>query len=136
MTAVASPAVVHVRRVIAASPQQLFEAWLDPASLAQWMRPFDTTRTDATVDARVGGAYAIHMHTPGGVVEHHGEYVAIEPHTRLAFTWNSPHTGGASLVSTRARPPVARLRAASASAARVRGASGNPSDSESFSPAT
>lgn len=99
MTAVASPAVVHVRRVIAASPQQLFEAWLDPASLAQWMRPFDTTRTDATVDARVGGAYAIHMHTPGGVVEHRGEYVAIEPHKRLVFTWNSPHTGGASLVT-------------------------------------
>lgn len=99
MSAVAAPAVVHVRRVIAASPKALFEAWLDPASLGAWMRPFDTTRTDARVDARVGGAYAIDMHTPGGIVEHRGEYVAIEPHTRLVFTWNSQHTGGASLVT-------------------------------------
>ena len=99
MNAVAAPAAVHVRRLIQASPQVLFEAWLDPQQLAQWLRPFDTSRTDASVDARVGGAYRIDMHTPGGVVEHRGEYVAIEPHTRLVFTWDSPHTDGASLVT-------------------------------------
>ena len=99
MNAIAAPAVVHVRRVIAASPQVLFEAWLDPASLSQWLRPFDTSHTDARVDARVGGSFAIDMHTPGGVVEHRGEYVAIEPHSRLVFTWDSPHTDGASLVT-------------------------------------
>ena len=99
MNAVAAPAVVHVSRVIAASPQVLFEAWLDPASLSKWMRPFETSQTDATVDARVGGRFALDMHTPGGLVEHRGEYVAIEPHTRLVFTWDSPHTEGASLVT-------------------------------------
>lgn len=104
MNAVAAPAVVHVRRLIQASPQVLFEAWLDPESLSQWLRPFDTTHTDATVDARVGGQFALDMHTPGGVVEHRGEYVAIEPHTRLVFTWNSPHTDGASLVTVTFAP--------------------------------
>lgn len=99
MNAVAAPAAVHVRRVIAASPQVLFEAWLDPASLSQWLRPFDTSQTDARVDARVGGSFALDMHTPGGVVEHRGEYLAIEPHSRLVFTWDSPHTEGASLVT-------------------------------------
>ena len=99
MNAVAAPAVVHVRRVIAAPPQLLSQAWLDAASLSQWLRPFDTSHTDAKVDARVGGHFALDMHTPGGVVEHRGEYVVIEPYTRLVFTWDSPHTDGASLVT-------------------------------------
>jgi uncharacterized protein YndB with AHSA1/START domain len=104
MNAVAAPAVVTVSRVIAASPEALFAAWLDPASLSQWLRPFATTHTDATVDARVGGAFALDMHTPDGVVAHRGEYVAIEPHTRLVFTWDSPHTAGASLVTVTFTP--------------------------------
>ena len=104
MNAVAAPAVVHVSRTIAATPQRLFEAWLDPASLSQWLRPFDTQRTEARVDARVGGAFALDMHTPERVVEHRGEYLAIEPYSRLVFTWDSPHTDGASLVTVTFTP--------------------------------
>ena len=93
MNAVASPAVVHVRRVIAASPQTLFEAWLDPTSLAQWMRPGDSTRATVTVDPRVGGGFRIVMDGGShGCVEHTGEYLAIEPPSRLSFTWISKHT--------------------------------------------
>ena len=35
-------------------PQVLFAAWLDAASVMQWLRPGATTHTDATIDARVG----------------------------------------------------------------------------------
>jgi uncharacterized protein YndB with AHSA1/START domain len=93
MNATISPAQVDLRRTIAAPPQVLFAAWLDAASVMQWLRPGATTHTDATIDARVGGAFAFDMHTPGGVVEHRGQYVEIVPHTRLVFTWNSPHAG-------------------------------------------
>ena len=99
MNAVVSPAVVEVRRLIKASPAALFEAWLDPEQLGVWMCPFDGTHSVATIDARVGGKYKIDMHTPRGVVEHQGEYVVIEPNSKLVFTWNSPHTGGDSLVT-------------------------------------
>jgi len=86
-------ASVTVRRTIAASADALFDAWIDARALAAWMRPGDTTRSVATVDARVGGAYEIVMHTPGGPVAHRGVYTAIERPHRLAFTWNSPYAG-------------------------------------------
>jgi uncharacterized protein YndB with AHSA1/START domain len=88
-----APASIQVRRRIGASAQDLFDAWLDPAALGAWLRPFDTVRTDATADPVVGGRYRIDMHQPdGGVVEHIGTYVEIEPPRRLVFTWASPAT--------------------------------------------
>lgn len=104
MNAVVSPAVVEVRRVINAPPAMLFAAWLDAASVGIWLCPFDGTHTDATIDARVGGEYKFDMHTPRGVVAHHGKYVLIEPDSKLVFTWNSPHTGGESLVTVSFTP--------------------------------
>jgi uncharacterized protein YndB with AHSA1/START domain len=88
-----APASIRVRRRIAAPAQALFEAWLDPNAIAAWMRPFDTVRTEAQANPVVGGSYRIDMHQPdGGVVEHVGKYVAIDPPRRLVFTWASPAT--------------------------------------------
>ena len=85
-------AKVTVRREIAATADELFDAWLDPQSLATWMRPGGITRSVATVDARVGGAYEILMHTASGVIRHTGTYVEIARPRRLVFTWASPGT--------------------------------------------
>ena len=68
MSAVANVPTLTVRRLIAATAEELFDAWLDPASLAVWMRPGPTTNTTIKLDARVGGAFEIIMHTPGGPV--------------------------------------------------------------------
>ena len=88
-----APASIKVRRRIAAPAQALFEAWLDPRSVAAWMRPFDTARTEARIDAVAGGSYRIDMHQPDGtVVEHIGKYLEIDPPRRLVFTWASPAT--------------------------------------------
>lgn len=95
MSAIASIPVVTVKRRIAAPAQQVFDAWLNPASLAEWMRPCSagTRRSDVTVDAREGGAFEIVMHVPSGPVRHTGIYQSINAPRRLVFTWNSPHTG-------------------------------------------
>ena len=100
MNAAIAPAAVIVRRTIAASPEVLFDAWLDPIALATWMRPGSTHSTVATVDARVGGRYEIVMHIDSGTVPHRGEYRAIERPRRLTFTWESPHTGGRATLVT------------------------------------
>jgi uncharacterized protein YndB with AHSA1/START domain len=83
-----------VRRFIPAPRERVFAAWLDPASLAQWMRPVGTTNATAEVDARVGGRFRIVMEgrTDGGDYEHRGEYLAIEPPSLLSFTWISNAT--------------------------------------------
>jgi uncharacterized protein YndB with AHSA1/START domain len=40
------------------------------------------------------------MHVDSGTVPHRGEYRAIERPRRLAFTWESPHTGGRATLVT------------------------------------
>jgi|SRR5690348_17437732 len=93
--------VLVVRRQIAVRREQVFEAWLDSESLAQWMRPGDCTTATVTVDPRVGGGFQIVMHGPThGAVEHHGEYLAIEPPTLLSFTWISKPTENRATVVT------------------------------------
>lgn len=83
---------VTVRREIAASAEELFDAWLDPASLAMWMRPGGTPRTTAKVNAQVGGEFEIIMHLASGPIRHTGSYQEIDRPRRLVFTWISPAT--------------------------------------------
>ena len=95
MTAVANIPAITVKRRIAAPAQQVFDAWLNPAALAEWMRPCSsgTRQSDAKVDAREGGAFEIVMHVPSGPVRHTGAYQTIDAPRCLVFTWNSVHAG-------------------------------------------
>jgi uncharacterized protein YndB with AHSA1/START domain len=80
-----------VRRTIPLPREEVFAAWLDPASLAVWMCP-GNARSTAQVDAKVGGAFRIVMEHENESVEHTGTYLVIEPPARLSFTWISPYT--------------------------------------------
>lgn len=94
MNAAIAPAAVVVRRNIAASAEDLFDAWLDPEALAIWMRPGAAVHTtQAKVEPRVGGRFEINMHADSGVIPHRGVYQVIDRPRRLVFTWFSPHTG-------------------------------------------
>jgi uncharacterized protein YndB with AHSA1/START domain len=92
MNAALSSAAVVVRRTIAASPELLFDAWLDPISLSHWMRPGGISSTQARVDPRVGGEYEVIMRTDTDPIRHRGVYRAIDRPRRLVFTWESPPT--------------------------------------------
>ena len=81
-----------VRRTIAATAEELFDAFLDKESLAEFMRPGGERHSDVTVDPRVGGAFTINMHVNGNVVEHSGEFRTIDRPRTLVFTWISKNT--------------------------------------------
>ena len=81
-----------VRRVIPVPRERVFRAWLDPASLAQWMRPGQANDATAEVDARIGGKFRIVMIEGAKRYEHTGEYLEIDPPERLEFTWISEAT--------------------------------------------
>ncbi len=59
--AVQAAAAVVVRRMITASPEELFDAWLDAEALGIWMRPTGIRHTSAKTEPRVGGSYEIIM---------------------------------------------------------------------------
>ncbi len=73
-----------------ATPQQVYTALTTTDGLAQWWWPHiaDTTYS---VDARLGGAYDIRSIVAGIGVR--GEFTALEPFSRLGFTWNWMNDG-------------------------------------------
>ncbi|HVI98813.1 MAG TPA: SRPBCC domain-containing protein [Sphingomonas sp.] len=80
------PAVLTVRRAFAASPERVFDAWLDPARARRFL--FATPDGDMTaveIDARVGGEALIVERRPAGEARHRLRYEAIEPPHRLVF---------------------------------------------------
>ena len=107
MSAVMNVPTLTVRRKIAAPAQDIFDAWLDPKAMAEWMRPcsVSTKQSDVKVDARVGGAFEIVMHVASGPIPHTGTYQVIERPRKIVFTWNSVHAGqNDSLVTVEFHP--------------------------------
>ncbi len=79
---------LRVRRVIAARPEQLFDAWTRPELLQQWWGPPGVQCIAAEVDLRAGGAYRIGNELPDGrILWIHGEFELVEPPHRLVYSW-------------------------------------------------
>jgi uncharacterized protein YndB with AHSA1/START domain len=92
MSSALAPAAVIVRRIIAASAEDLFDAWLDPEALATWMRPGAVHSSVAKVEPYVGGSYEVTMMGQSGPIIHKGVYRHIDRPRRLVFTWASMGT--------------------------------------------
>jgi uncharacterized protein YndB with AHSA1/START domain len=92
MSGAESGETLVVRRIIPVPRERVFQAWLDPESLAQWMRPGGATDATAEVDPKVGGRFRIVMIEGAKRYEHTGEYLVIDPPKRLEFTWISQAT--------------------------------------------
>lgn len=75
-----------------ASPQAVFAAWIEPASLKQWLCPEGGHVAFIAADVRVGGSYRIDMQFGDRTVTHTGIYREITPPARLVFTWISENT--------------------------------------------
>jgi uncharacterized protein YndB with AHSA1/START domain/DNA-binding transcriptional ArsR family regulator len=82
---------LETSRVIAASPEVLFDAWLDPEMLARFMTPMQGVLVpEAKADARVGGRFLVVMRVDDKDLPHAGTYKTIDRPNELAFTWESP----------------------------------------------
>jgi uncharacterized protein YndB with AHSA1/START domain len=77
----------RVSRRFSASPQLVFDAWLDSRTAGKWL--FATARGQIVcveIDARPGGWFYIVEGRDGENVEHIGEYLEIVRPHRLVFT--------------------------------------------------
>lgn len=83
---------LKIVRVIAASAEEVFDAWLDPEAIRVWMCPGDIFESVADMDPRVGGEFEITMRSPGHDDPHCGRYIELDRPRRLSFTWRSAGT--------------------------------------------
>ena len=79
---------VKLHRVLRATPERVYRAFLDADAMAKWLPPHGFTGRVHHVDARVGGAYKMsftnfssgHTHSFGGV------YLELVPNERIRHT--------------------------------------------------
>ncbi len=85
------PTTVLLARRLDAHPERVFDAFLDPQKVAQWMLAGSAENeiSSISVDARVGGTFSFLVKSQGMEVEHLGGYVEIDRPRRLAFTWSA-----------------------------------------------
>lgn len=94
-----------VRKTIPAPVEKVFNAWLDAETLKKFMVTCEGgTVPTAKSDARVGGTFLIVMNSGGKEIPHSGTYLEITPHSRLVFTWESPHSVDGSTVTVTLSP--------------------------------
>ena len=79
---------VVVRRRMPVPREVVYQAWVDPEGLREWMCPGDIVSAEATLDVRVGGSFRIIMRSRDRVHEHVGTYQIVDPPAKLAFTWS------------------------------------------------
>lgn len=74
-------------RIIDASPEQVFQAWINPELLKQWFAPQPWTTPTVETDVRAGGSTLIVMRGPdGNEFPNRGVYLEVLPNKRLVFT--------------------------------------------------
>jgi len=79
---------VRFHRVLRATPERVYRAFLDADAMAKWLPPHGFTGKVHHLDAKVGGGYKMsftnfstgHSHSFGG------DYLELVPHTRIRHT--------------------------------------------------
>lgn len=76
---------------LAAAPDRVFAAWLDPATIRRWMFGAALGRKEEVLhlmtDPRIGGAFSFLVRRGTEEIDHVGTYLELERPHRLVFTW-------------------------------------------------
>lgn len=86
------------RRILKATPEQVYNAWLDPKMILKYMTMGPDMRAlDATSDPRVGGRFSFVMQGEQAH-PHAGTYLVLTPYSHIAFSWETPWSAPESRV--------------------------------------
>ena len=82
------PSTVKFHRVLRATPDRLFRAFVDPEAMVKWLPPNGFTAKVHHMDARVGGSYKMSFKNFTTNESHSfgGKYLELVPNERLRYT--------------------------------------------------
>jgi uncharacterized protein YndB with AHSA1/START domain len=90
---------LEISRYFAASPERVFDAWLDKR-WGEWLPPKAARCEIASIEPVVGGAYLVRMTMADGRdIEISGKYKEITRPTKLVLTWTGNYNKQEMLIT-------------------------------------
>src|ERR1043166_3768718 len=79
---------IRLHRVLRATPERVYRAFLDAGAMAKWLPPNGFTGEVHHIDAKVGGTYKMSFtnFTSGNSHSFGGEYLELTPNERIVHT--------------------------------------------------
>jgi uncharacterized protein YndB with AHSA1/START domain len=78
---------VRLHRILRATPERVYRAFLDPDAMVKWLPPHGFTGKIHEMDARVGGSYRMSFTNFGTGKSHSfgGKYVELTPNVQIRY---------------------------------------------------
>lgn len=81
---------VRLHRVLRATPEKIYRAFIDADAMAKWLPPHGFTGKVHHIDAKVGGGYKMSFtnFTTGQAHSFGGNFLELVPHERIRYSDN------------------------------------------------
>ncbi len=103
-----STGTVRLHRVLRASPERVYRAFLEADAMAKWLPPYGFTCKVHHLDARVGGTFKMSFANFGNGQGHSfgGEYKELVPNALIRYTdrFDDPNMPGEMRVTVSLKP--------------------------------
>jgi uncharacterized protein YndB with AHSA1/START domain len=97
------PGTVQLHRVLAAPPERVYRAFIDPEAMAKWLPPNGFTGKVHQIDPRVGGSYKMSFTNFTTKNSHFfgGKYIEMKPNELLKYIdkFDDPKMPGEMLIT-------------------------------------
>jgi uncharacterized protein YndB with AHSA1/START domain len=94
---------IRLHRVLRATPERIYRAFIDAEAMAKWLPPNGFTGKVHQIDARVGGSYKMSFtnFTTGKSHSFGGKYLELTPNERIRHTdeFDDPNLPGQMITS-------------------------------------
>ena len=80
--------IAKVHRVLRAPPEVVFDEWLDPVGMTEWMCPRPARAVKIALDPVPGGVLRIDVSDSGMLFYVTGQFVELDRPRLLRFTWS------------------------------------------------
>jgi len=79
---------IRLHRVLRATPERVYRAFLDADAMTKWLPPNGFTGKVHHMDAKLGGTFKMSFtnFTTGKSISFGGEYLELVPHERIRYT--------------------------------------------------